>query len=461
MLDCRAARRLLDQGVTPGSRPPERAALGFHLARCADCQAYRATLQDKLLADMLGHPFPEGAAAASDAAASHVPPSSPVPASTDAPAFHGTHRVRASDVLWYGSLAVLAVIGIVVLVVVGSQVRSMLAIHRNLQAMIVTATPPDDKQPVVAAAERATHVAAVVTAAPTMVPATPTHTATPTATPTPTATATPTPVPPTPTPLPPPAGDAVNVLLLGTDRRPGESDPSRTDSIIIVRVDPAKHRVAMLSLPRDLMANIPGYGYARVNAAYAYGSADLARQTVSQMLGIPIDYYIVVDFEGFIKAIDALGGVDVNVEKELYDPQFPTMDYGYTVAHFMPGTQHMDGATALMYSRVRHPDSDFVRLHRQQAVLTGVLAQLHSAGTLDKLDQLEAVTTAMRDYVRTDMPEDRIVGLGWALRAVTPDKLEHYAVSPDMVTFGSGSDQYIEVPIPGTLGGLASQLMGQ
>jgi LCP family protein required for cell wall assembly len=370
-------------------------------------------------------------------------------------------RFRLNDVLWYGSLAALAAIGVVVLVVVGAQVRSMLAIHRNLQAMIVTATPSDDRQPVVAAAERATDVMAVMTAAPTMVPATPTRTATPTATPTPTATATPTPLPPTPTLLPPPAGDAVNVLLLGTDRRPGESDPSRTDSIIVVRVDPAKHRVAMLSLPRDLMANIPGYGYARVNAAYAYGSADLARQTVSQLLGIPIDYYIAVDFEGFIKAIDALGGVDVNVEKELYDPQFPTMDYGYTVAHFMPGTQHMDGATALMYSRVRHPDSDFARLHRQQAVLTGVLAQLHSAGALDKLDQLKAVTMAMRDYVRTDMPEDRIVGLGWALRAVTPDQLEHYAVSPDMVTFGSGGDQYIEVPVPGTLEGLASQLMGK
>ena len=461
MLDCHAARRLLDQGVTPGSRSPERTSLGFHVARCADCQAYRAALQDQLLAAMLGQSLPEADAASGSAAASHASVSSPVPVAAGTQISRTPRRLRASDILWYGSLALLAVIGVVVLVVVGAQVRSMLTIHRNLQAIIVTATPVDNPNAVVSAAERVTDAIAAATAAPTVMPATPTRTATPTATPTPTSTPTPTPVPPTPTPAPPPAGDAVNVLLLGTDRRPGESDPSRTDAIIVVRIDPVRQRIAILSLPRDLMAPIPGYGYARVNAAYAYGSADLARQTVSQLLGIPIDYYIVVDFEGFIKAIDALGGVEVNVEKELYDPQFPTMDYGYTVARFLPGPQRMDGATALTYSRIRHPDSDFARLQRQQAVLAGVLAQLHSAGALDKLDQLEAVTTALRDYVRTDMPEERILGLGWALRAVTPNQLERYTVTPDMVTFGSGGDQYIEVPVPGTLEGLASQLMGK
>jgi LCP family protein required for cell wall assembly len=267
-------------------------------------------------------------------------------------------------------------------------------------------------------------------------------------------------VPATPTPVAPPAGEPVTVLLLGSDGRPGETDAPRTDSIIITRIDPLRHRVALLSLPRDLWVAIPGYGYSRINAAHAWGGVELARATVANLLGIPIDSAVLIDFQGFIGAIDSLGGVTVDVEKELYDAQFPTMDYGYTVAHFLPGPQQMDGATALMYSRIRHPDSDFARMRRQQAVLVGVLAGLRGQNVLQSLQSLENVTGALRDYVRTDLPEDRMIGLAWALRDVTPEQIERYTLDENMISFGVGDDRWAEVVQPGAIDQLVARLLG-
>jgi LCP family protein required for cell wall assembly len=261
----------------------------------------------------------------------------------------------------------------------------------------------------------------------------------------------------------------VNILLLGSDRRPGESEPSRTDALIIAHVDPERHRIALLSLPRDLMVEIPGYGQTRINSANVWGETygapggglPLARKTIEHLLGISIDYVIYVDFEGFIGAIDAAGGVIVDVPKELYDPEFPTMDYGYTVAHFLPGPQRMDGATALMYSRIRHPDSDFARMRRQQQVLVGVLASMRDQNVVESLKRIEEVSTALRDYVRTDIPEDRLLGLAWALRDTTPDQIEHYLLDANMVTFGVGNDRWAEVAVPGAIEQLVAQLLGQ
>jgi LCP family protein required for cell wall assembly len=275
--------------------------------------------------------------------------------------------------------------------------------------------------------------------------------------------------PPTPTPQAPPAGEPVTVLLLGSDRRPGEDEPSRTDAVVIARIDPIRHRVALLSLPRDLIVEIPGYGQTRINAANVWGEIynapgggiALARETVSHLLGVPIDYSVYIDFEGFIGAIDALGGVTVDVQKELYDDQFPTMDYNYTVAHFLPGPVHLDGATALMYSRIRHPDSDFERMRRQQQVLAGVVGAVRDQNALESLKRLDDLSMALRNYVKTDIPEDRLLGLAWALRDITPDQIEHYLVDENMVSFGVGDDRWAEIVQPESINGLVQQLMGE
>jgi len=443
-MDCGEVRRLLKQGVIPGSASAERAVLGFHLSGCVECRAYRERLQEDLLAELLIHdPQP--------AARTYTPAP---PAESRQP------RSAVGKALWYAGLALLMTIVLVPLIVLGQAALSIYHIHRNVQAMIVPSPVP---------------VAGAPTATPTKVPAQTPRPSIPALTlPPPPPSTTPirpvtTTPPPTPTQAAPPAGGPVNILLLGSDRRPDESDPSRTDSIIIARIDPQRHRVALLSLPRDLWVEIPGYGQTRLNAANVWGQiygepgggVALVRKTVSNLLGIPIDYTIYVDFQGFIDMIDALGGVTVDVNKEIYDPAFPTMDYGYTEAHFLPGPQHMDGATALMFSRIRHPDSDFARMRRQQQVLGGILAQLRDQNALESLERIDAVSTALRDYVKTDIPEDRMLGLAWALRDFTPGKIEHYVLDENMVSFGVGEDRWAEVARPSALEGLVRKLLGQ
>lgn len=258
------------------------------------------------------------------------------------------------------------------------------------------------------------------------------------------------------------------MLLLGSDHRPGEDGPARTDAIIVARIDPQHQRIALLSLPRDLWVTIPGYGHTRINAANVWGvtyagpnaGIPLARDTVSNLLGIPIDYTMLIDFEGFIGAIDSLGGITVDVQKELYDAQFPTMDYGYTEVHFLTGPQHMDGATALTYSRIRHADSDFGRMRRQQAVLVSIFARLQEQSLLESVKGIEDVTTALRYYVKTDIPEDRLIGLAWALRNTSPALIEHNVLDENMVTFGVGDDRYAEVAQPSALATLVRKLLG-
>ena len=449
-MNCAEARRLLEQGVRPGSATPDRARLGFHLASCAGCRAYQAALQQALLAELLGQATPAQAPQAAPAAV--VPPSEP-------PRMEGHRKV------WYVALGTLSIVGLVVAAVALWAGLSLFHTRQNVQAMIIPTSaatePPQSLAAAAAASEQPTAPAA--TATPPATPAPPTHTPAPTHTPRPTT------PPATPTPAAPPSGGPITVLLLGSDRRPGESDPSRTDAIVVARIDPDRHRIALLSLPRDLWVEIPGYGASRINAAHVWGiiyndaegGIGLARKTVSNLLGIPIDYAVLIDFEGFIGAIDSLGGIDVDVTKELYDPEFPTMDYGYTVAHFLPGRQHMDGAAALMYSRIRHPDSDFERMRRQQAVLVGIFDRLREQNALQTIKSLEDVTTALRGFVKTDMPEERIVGLAWALRGLTPGQIERYLLDETMITFGVGGDRWAEVVQPGAIDGLVKQLLAQ
>jgi LCP family protein required for cell wall assembly len=273
---------------------------------------------------------------------------------------------------------------------------------------------------------------------------------------------------PLPLAHPPVAGQAITVLLLGIDRRPGESGPARADAIVVARADPERRRVALLSLPRDLIVNIPGYGRARINAATVHGELNpqlgggvaLARETVGALLGIPIDYVVYVDFGGFVGAIDAIGGVDLTVEKELYDPAYPTMDYGSMVAHFLPGTHHMDGATALIYSRMRHMDSDYERIKRQQQVIVAALRRVREQNPFDQLQAVASLTGALRGYVHTDLPMERMADLAWAFRDVAPDAVERYSLDGGMVAQSADpSDPYALYALPGTIESLARQLL--
>ncbi|MEY3990880.1 MAG: hypothetical protein RI985_1961 [Chloroflexota bacterium] len=251
--------------------------------------------------------------------------------------------------------------------------------------------------------------------------------------------------------------NALTVLLLGTDRRPQESTPARSDTIMIMRIMPEIQHISLLSLPRDLMVDIPGYGVARINAAHVYGDLyrslgsgmSLATKTVSNVVGVPIDYTVVIDFQGFISAIDALGGVPVSVPKALYDANFPTMEYGIKEVSFAPGQNTMDGYTALVYSRIRHPDNDFERMTRQQAVLKGILLRLQQGGFLAQIDSTADITDALVRHARTDAPRDVIITLAWHMRNASIDGVRSVVFRD--VYYGSGADQYAMFPVNGAL----------
>lgn len=454
-MECTEARRLIDQGVTPGLRTPHQSQLGFHLAGCPACRAYREQ-HHALLAELL-----------------HLPPTAPPPAqpAPPPPAFPSQRR-SVGRLFWLASLLLLIGLPLAALIWgVGVWLRT----EQHIAALIVTPAPLPPT-PVQRAADGMVGAIPPLLATPTA--PTPTATATlqrPTATPRTTPTpwptlqpAPPTPTPEPPTPAPPPPGDAATILLLGNDRRPGETDIPRTDAIMLIRVEPQRQRVALLSLPRDLFVTVPGYGQTRINAAYVWGEnygapgggLALAQAAVSNLLGLPIDYVVMADFEGFIGLIDALGGITVDVEKELYDNAFPTMDYGYTVAHFLPGPQQMDGVAALTYSRIRHPDSDFMRIRRQQTVLLAIADRVRERGDLLNAATADQITGALVGFVQTDMPRDRIVGLLWALRNSDAAAVERYTLDESMVSFGVGGDRYALVPLNAALAEVTRRFMG-
>lgn len=255
----------------------------------------------------------------------------------------------------------------------------------------------------------------------------------------------------------------VTILLLGIDARPGEGMLARSDALLVVRLDPQNRVVGMLSLPRDLWVAMPGMGEGKINSAFylaenaAPGTGpEIARQTISNALGIPIDHHVVVDFRGFRDLIDALEGVAVDVPSELYDAQFPTEDYGYTVAHFLPGRQTMDGATALTYSRIRHPDSDFQRMQRQQAVIMGLARTLQSRNLLTTLAAADQLTASLQPYVHTDMTREQIVRLLWGLRSLDVGQVQQLVVDGAMLEETSIGGAYALVADAATL-----QQMGQ
>jgi LCP family protein required for cell wall assembly len=231
-----------------------------------------------------------------------------------------------------------------------------------------------------------------------------------------------------------------------------------------MRLDPARARVRLLSLPRDLWTKIPGVGEGKINSAYAIGEregagAALARETVAQLLGIGIDYTAEIDFASFRSVIDSIGGVYVDVPRELYDPQYPTDDYGYTVAHFLPGRQLMDGEQALMFSRMRHPDSDFERMRRQQRVLIAVAERLRERGVARNIAAANELTAAVAPHVRTDMPPTLALRVLWGLRDVDPASVEQTTVDSNLLLETSVGGAYALLDTAGVLPSLGAALV--
>lgn len=201
--------------------------------------------------------------------------------------------------------------------------------------------------------------------------------------------------------------DPITILLLGADLSASDGS-SRTDTIMLVNIDPGAKTANILSIPRDLKVVIPGYGIDKINAAFALGDynkvqgggAGLMIRTIEANFGIPIHAFVQIDFNGFTHMVDTVGGIYVDVPYPIMDNSYPAENFNYQRIYFPAGWQHLDGEEALIYARTRHQDGDTSRSARQQQVLLAMRDQHLNA---DLITQLPRLITEFGGSVRTDI----------------------------------------------------------
>lgn len=236
--------------------------------------------------------------------------------------------------------------------------------------------------------------------------------------------------------------ERVNILVMGIDQRAGEEGAFRTDTMLVLTLDPVSKTGAVLSIPRDLWVPIPGYGVERINAAHVFGERDdypgggpaLAAKTVESNLGIRIHYYARIDFKAFVELVDRIGGIDIYVEQEIDDPKYPSHDpadpYGYDPLHIDPGEHHFDGDMALKYARTRcTPGSDFDRADRQQKVLKAIFNKVTRLDMLPTLvAQAPQMWRSLSGSVETNLALDEIIALARLANQVDADDIRFGAI---------------------------------
>lgn len=265
--------------------------------------------------------------------------------------------------------------------------------------------------------------------------------------------------------------DRINILLLGVGGK-NHDGGWLTDTIMLVSFQPSTKRVAMISIPRDLTVPIENMGWRKINAIGAYAEKEnpgsggvAASQAISELLNVPIDYYLRVDFQGFAKVIDELGGVDVQVERQLDDYMYPILgqednpNYYARYQHLRveTGLQHMDGSLALKFARSRHgingEGSDFARAKRQQLVIQSVKDKLFSASNIFKPTLIGNLVGTYQDHVTTNFQVWEMVKMWELFKNVQKEQITNKVLdnSPAGLLMDSrGTDgAYILVPRSG------------
>ncbi|MEM9950565.1 MAG: LCP family protein [Chloroflexota bacterium] len=223
------------------------------------------------------------------------------------------------------------------------------------------------------------------------------------------------------------------MILVGLDRRPGETGVAfRTDTMMLVSIDPIDNSIGVLSLPRDTYVAIDGYASRqRINSALVLGEIQqtgygptLMRRTISRNFGITVHDYVAVDFQAFIDLVDAVGGVEVTSETTINDPQYPSMNYGYDPFYLPAGTHFLDGYDTLRYARTRHGSSDISRAERQQQVIYALrdrVLDLDMVPTL--ITRAPALWASWQDNVYTGLTLEQMIQLGLYVRDVPRENI--------------------------------------
>jgi len=224
--------------------------------------------------------------------------------------------------------------------------------------------------------------------------------------------------------LPQPKGQ-INILLLGSDQRLG-SGGFRTDTILLLTINPADNKVSLTSFPRDLYVYVPGWTMQRINTAFAHGDFETIAQTFEYNLGVRPDHYVMINFWSFEEVINSLGGIDVQVSQALSEY---TGQGWFTIP---AGTNHMNGETALYYSRSRMSTSDFDRNRRQQEVITAIIDRLMSVYTISKVPELFKIYS---NNVTTDLKLLDVLPLvPMAARFKNASKIQRYYIGRGQVS---------------------------
>ena len=226
------------------------------------------------------------------------------------------------------------------------------------------------------------------------------------------------------------AKDKSTIMIMGVDER--ADDVGRSDTLMIATIDPKLDQAALLSIPRDTRVKIKGHGYDKINAAYAYGGEKLTQSTVEDFLGVNMDHYIIVNVKAFQRIIDAIGGVDIDVEKRMYYED-PWDDDGGLLIDLRPGLQHMDGKTAVTYVRYRDEEGDIGRIKRQQAFMQACMDKVTSPSIITKLP---AVIAEVFESVKTDLSVRQLLEFAGSLQ-----KAKNHGLKAEMVP---GRPMYIE-----------------
>ncbi len=213
--------------------------------------------------------------------------------------------------------------------------------------------------------------------------------------------------------------ERINILLLGIAGK-GKPGQNLTDTIMIASINPKNNQVALLSIPRDFYVKVPDLNFqSKINAVYQYGindykdngrAAELVSRTIKDITSLDIDYYIVLNFDGFQKIIDSVGGINIMNERDIYDASYPGPNYSYETFSLAKGFHQLDGATALKYVRERHddPEGDFGRAKRQQQVLQATKNKVFSTGTMLNVVALNNLFNVLEETIQTNIKAEEI-----------------------------------------------------
>ncbi len=222
------------------------------------------------------------------------------------------------------------------------------------------------------------------------------------------------------------------IIIGGLDSRPDqEGEPVRTDSLMLVSIDPASKGIGVLSIPRDLWVRIPEQeNHDRINRAYFIGESRatgygprLLQQTVSWNLGMRIHNYVLIDFQAVIDIVDHLGGIEISIDYEINDQRFPDMNYGYDPFYLPAGSHLLDGRDTLRFARTRHGNNDVRRAERQQMVLFALRERILSLNTLQLIGQVPSLLATLGDHLETGLELEQIIQLALLLRDVEFDNI--------------------------------------